>query len=98
MAKKVTSETMKCPVCGKGEWKVKSSLSGIGIAVILLGWVLAVPTCSFLESAGVGPGFFGMSGGGIIAFFVIIVIAHFAARSYKRRRYECSGCGHITSA
>ena len=97
MAKIITSETMKCTVCSNNKWEIKKNLSGVGIAIILFGWILAIPTCSSLMNSGIGPGFFGMDGAGPISFLVIVIIAHIAANSYKKRKYKCTECGHVTS-
>jgi hypothetical protein len=73
------------------------TMSGLGITIILFGWILAIPTCSALMDSGIGPGFLGMDGAGPFSFLVILVIAHIAANSYKKRKYKCTECGHITT-
>jgi transposase-like protein len=97
LSKTITSETMKCPICSNNKWVIQKKLGGCGITIILLGWIIAVPTCAALGQSGVGPGFFGMDAIGLFFFFLIVVIAHLAAKSYSKRKYKCAECGHTTS-
>jgi len=92
--KTIESKTT-CPMCGHNKWEVQKKTSGMGVFILVIGWIVSLSACSKVATSASIGGFGGILSG-ILIFIPLILIFFFTARKYDNIDYVCLNCKHIT--